>query len=440
MVKHRKSEERMPGHRIREVVPGSIADELGVAAGDRLLSVNNRPIADVMDYEQLCSGTVLELRFEGEGGEYWADVEKDEAERLGLVFDTPLMSPQRSCANRCVFCFVDQLPPGLRPSLYFKDDDWRLSMMTGNYITLTNVGESEFARILRLRAGPLYISVHTTDQHVRGFMLGQEGGAPVMERLRALRRANIPFHMQIVVCPGVNDGQVLDETLFDLETLRPYARSVAVVPVGLTRFREGLYPLRPFTADEARKVIGLVEARQERCRAETGGSFAFLADEFYLKAGRPLPPAAHYEDFAQLENGVGMIAWLYRSFGESSCKANENASAPRLSVATGVLAAPVIEELAGRINPNAAVYAVKNRFFGENITVAGLVTGGDVIAQLKGRDLGDRLLIPESMLRCGEPVFLDGVTPGEVQAALGVPVRAVGTDSLCAGLLGIGDN
>lgn len=428
----------MPGHRIREVVSGSIAEELGVAEGDRLLSVNNEPIADVMDYERLSSGAALELRFEGEEGEYWADVEKDEAERLGLVFETPLMSPQRSCANHCVFCFVDQLPEGLRPSLYFKDDDWRLSLMTGNYITLTNVSEAEFARILRFKAGPLYISVHATDPDVRGFMLGRKGAAPVMERLGALHSAKIPFHMQIVVCPGVNDGQVLDATLTDLESLRPHARSVAVVPVGLTRFREGLSPLRPFTAAEAGALIDRIGARQERSRAKTGGSFAFLADEFYLKAGRELPPAVHYEDFAQLENGVGMVAWLRQSFEESRRSIGGGAAAPpSLSVATGVLAAPIIRELAESVGADVTVYAVQNRFFGENITVAGLVTGGDIIARLGGRELGERLLIPDCMLRCGEPVFLDDVTLGEVQAALGVPVRAVAADALCGALLGL---
>jgi putative radical SAM enzyme (TIGR03279 family) len=432
----------MQKHTIKEVLPGSIADELGVQPGDRLVSIGGREVADRMDYEALCASAALELCFEdADGGEYWADVEKDEDEGLGLVFETPLMSKQRGCRNKCVFCFIDQLPKGLRSSLYFKDDDWRLSLMTGNYITLTNVDDDEFARMLRLKAGPLYISVHATEPVLRGFMLGQPGPAPILPRLRALCDAGIRFHVQIVLCPGLNDGDALDKTLADLWALRPAAAaSVAVVPVGVTRYREGLYPLRPFTAEDAAAVIGQVEAFQGKSLAESGDAFVFLADEFYLRAGRPIPPAAHYGDFAQLEDGIGMTAALRAAFEE---ELSEIAAAPvrtgRLSVATGVLAAPLLKELAVRVPAQTDVYAVPNDFFGPEVTVAGLVTGRDVINALHGRDLGDRLLIPESMLRAGEPVFLDDVTTAQVRDALGVPVQAVPVtgDALCRALWGI---
>ena len=427
----------MPGHTIMEVLPGSIADELGVAAGDRLLTIDGKRILDVMDYEQMCAGTNLELCFEGADGRYWADIEKDEAEGLGLVFETPLMSPQRSCANHCIFCFIDQLPRGMRPSLYYKDDDWRLSLMMGNYITLTNMGEREFSRLLRLRAGPLYISVHATDPGVRGSMLGHAGGAPILERLQALADAKISFHMQIVACPGVNDTKVLEATIADLYGLRPYARTVAVVPVGLTQYREGLYPLAPFTRAQAEKLIVRVQAWQERSFAETGSAFVFIADEFYLKAGREVPPASHYGDFEQLEDGIGQVAWTRASFAESCRMRRENPVRPRkVSIATGALAAPIIRELAEQVPVDAAVYAIKNSFFGPNITVAGLVTGRDIIQQLQGKDLGECLLIPECMLRRGQPVFLDDVTVDEVQEALGVPVRPVAADGLCGALWG----
>ncbi|MFZ5974211.1 MAG: DUF512 domain-containing protein [Bacillota bacterium] len=434
-IKHARI--RMPKHTIKEVVPGSIADELGVGPGDRLLTINAQQIADVMDYEQLCACTSLELCFEGDEGEYWADVEKDETEGLGLVFETPLMSAQRSCANTCVFCFIDQLPKGMRSSLYYKDDDWRLSLMTGNYITLTNVSDNEFNRMLRLQAGPLYISVHATDPKVRGFMLGQTGEAPVMERLLSLCGANIRFHMQIVACPGVNDAEVLNATIADLFTLRPCAQSVAVVPVGLTRFRDGLYPLRPFTRAEAAALIDQVAVWQKRSAAETGSAFVFIADEFYLKAGRSLPPATHYGDFAQLENGVGQIAWLREAFDEAyECLKGKPVRQRRLSIATGVLAAPIIKELAERVNADTAVYGIENRFFGPQITVAGLVTGQDIIGQLMGRDLGECLIIPECMLRSGESVFLDDVTLEQVQDALHIPVVPVAPEGLCAALWG----
>jgi putative radical SAM enzyme (TIGR03279 family) len=431
----------MQKHTIKEVLPGSIADELGVEPGDRLVSIGGREVVDLMDYQAFCASAALELCFEdADGGKYRAEVEKDEDEGLGLVFETPLMSKQRGCRNKCVFCFIDQLPKGLRPSLYFKDDDWRLSLITGNYITLTNVDEQEFARMLRLKAGPLYISVHVTDPGLRGFMLGQPGPAPILPRLRALRDAGIRFHVQIVLCPGLNDGDALDKTLTDLWALRPAAASVAVVPVGVTRHREGLYPLRPFTAEEAAAAVGQVEAFQEKSLAQTGDAFVFLADELYLRAGCPIPPAAHYGDFAQMEDGIGMTAALRAAFEEALA---EIAAAPvrmgRLSVATGVLAAPLLHELAARVPAQTDVYAVPNDFFGPEVTVAGLVTGRDVIKALHGRDLGDRLLIPESMLRAGEPVFLDDVTTAQVRDALGVPVQAVPVtgDALCRALWGI---
>lgn len=418
----------MPAHTIREVVPGSIANELGVAPGDRLILVNGQEITDVLDYQQACAGSFLELCLEGADGEYWCDVDKDEEEGLGLVFETPLMSSQRSCANRCIFCFIDQLPGKMRSSLYYKDDDWRLSLMTGNYITLTNVGQNEFARMLRLKAGPLYISVHATDAGVRGFMLGRGGKAPVMERLRALCGANISFHIQIVLCPGVNDGDVLDATLADLFSLRPHALSVAVVPVGLTRYRDGLFPLSAFSAPKAAAVIAQVRAWQELGARETGGAFVFLADEFYLKAGHPLPGTAHYGDFGQLENGIGLTAWLYETFSEARSAKERVPYKGRLSIATGVLAAPVITDMVRSLPVDVDVYPIENRFFGPQITVAGLVTGADIIEQLRGRELGGRLIIPDCMLRCAEPVFLDDVTVEQVQQALDVPVSVVAAD------------
>ena len=413
----------------------SPAARAGVREGETLTHVNGRPILDVLDYKFYTYDARLTLTLAGAEGERTVRVRKAEGEDLGLEFETYLMDSARSCANRCIFCFVDQLPPGMRRTLYFKDDDARLSFLLGNYITLTNLSDREVQRIIDLRVSPINISVHTTDPALRCEMLGHKNagrGIGIMERFA---RENITMNCQIVACPGINDGPALDKTLSDLAGMHPAVHSVSVVPVGLTRFREGLYPLESYTRDAAAALIDQVEAFAARQLEERGTRLAWCSDEFYLLAGRELPVEDYFEEFTQLDNGVGMLRLLESEF----CRAlelmepGEAEGAAPFSIATGVSAAPLLRRLVRLAHercgaPEGRVYPIVNRFFGESITVAGLVTGGDLIGQLRGKELGRRLLIPASMLRAGENVFLDDVTTADVERELGVPVIPVPQD------------
>ncbi|WP_242942757.1 DUF512 domain-containing protein [Papillibacter cinnamivorans] len=419
---------------MKKVAHGSPAHCSGVRPGERLLSVNGHRIADVLDYRFYAYDPRLELELEdGEGRVRRVRLRKSEGADPGLEFETYLMDKARSCANKCVFCFVDQLPPGMRETLYFKDDDARLSFLMGNYITLTNLSSRELKRIIDLRISPINVSVHAANPELRASMLGNPRGAEGMERMRALAAAGIVMNCQIVLCPGLNDREELSRTMEELAALYPEVASVSVVPVGLTKHREGLYPLRPFGREEAAEAVRQVDLFGEACLSRFGSRVFFCADELYLKANLSLPPEEYYEDYPQLENGVGMLRLLEAEFLAALEEIPPSAVCRPCSVATGVAAAPFLKRLvdlaAGSCHTvDCRILPVVNRFFGETIDVAGLVTGGDLISQLSGRDLGGRLLIPAVMLRHGGDVFLDDVTPEEASSALGVPVLSVQTD------------
>ena len=421
---------------IRAVDPLSPARRAGIHTGETLLQVNGHPVADVLDYKYYTYDPRLTLTLRTpQGRERTVRVRKEEGEDLGLSFETYLMDKARSCANNCIFCFVDQMPPGMRDTLYFKDDDARLSFLMGNYITLTNLSRRELDRIADLRISPINVSVHTTDPALRTQMLKNPRAGECMDIMERFAQAGITMNCQIVLCPGINDGDALDRTMTDLAGLHPGVNSISAVPVGLTRYREGLCPLEPYTPEGARQVLDQVASWQKRCLETLGTRLVWCSDEFYLKAGRPLPAEEEYEDFTQLENGVGMLRLLESEFDAAlACvPPDEPMSAPPFAIATGEAAAPFIADLAEKAarrfpGLSGRVYPIANRFFGENVNVAGLVTGTDLIEQLRGRELGQRLLIPINMLRHAEHVFLDDVTVEQVEQALGVPVYAVEQD------------
>ena len=422
---------------IRSIDPRSPAQRAGLEVGETLTHVNGHPIVDVLDYKFYTYDSRLELKLKTAGGEErTVRIKKREGEDLGLEFETYLMDRARSCANNCIFCFVDQMPPGMRPSLYFKDDDARLSFLLGNYLTLTNMSDREVQRIIDLRISPINISVHTTDPELRAMMLKNKRAGRTIDIMHRFAEHHIIMNCQIVSCPGINDGPALDKTLNDLAEMFPSVNSVSVVPVGVTKFREGLYPLKPYTQEQAGAVIDQVEAFAARHLEKQGTRLVWCSDEFYLIARRPLPEEDFFEEFTQLDNGVGMLRMLMEEFrrGLKLMEPEEMAeNGTPFSIATGISAAPFLERLVGMAREKCGqlrgqVYAIQNDFFGRTITVAGLVTGGDLIAQLKGKDLGHRLLIPTNMLRAGERVFLDDVSLDDVERELGVPVLPVAQD------------
>ncbi len=420
---------------IFHVVPGSPAEKHGISEKDSLLSVNGHEIADVIDYGFYTKEKKLRLLLsDSRGREYTVRLRKGEYEDLGLEFETYLMDRQRHCKNKCVFCFIDQLPKGMRESLYFKDDDSRLSFLFGNYITLTNITDREIERILEMHISPINISVHTTNPELRCRMMKNPCAGEKLAVLRRLAGHGIKMNCQLVLCPGYNDGEELEKSLHDLGELYPSIESIAAVPVGLTKYREGLEELTPFTKEGAADVLRIMEAFGDAFYQKHGVRLAYPADEFYLKAGREPREYEFYGEFAQLENGVGLWTSLKTEFLEALEQETRGEIGPReISVATGVSAAPLLERLAaetGRRFPQfrCRVYPVVNEFFGEKINVSGLVTAGDIIRQLKGKPLGGELLFPETMLRREKDLFLDDLTPEDVSKELDVPVRAVPND------------
>lgn len=419
----------------------SPAEKAGIREGEKLLSVNQHPVVDVLDYKFYTYDPILTLELEKDGEKRTIRVEKAEGEELGLNFETYMMDAPRSCANRCIFCFVDQLPKGMRDTLYFKDDDDRLSFLMGNYITLTNLSDREAQRIIDLHISPINISVHATDPELRSMLLGHKQGGRGIEMMRRFAENGITMNCQIVSCPDINDGAALDKTLRDLAGMYPGVNSVSVVPVGLTCHREGLYPLKPYTVAQAAAVVEQVERFAEECLEKLGTRLVWCSDEFYLQAEKDIPADEYFEDYTQLENGVGMLRLLRTEF-DSAIKLQEEMEVAPFSTACGVAAAPFIREIvdiAGKkCHTKGEVYPIVNHFFGETITVSGLITGRDLITQLKGKELGQRLLIPVNMLRHGQDVFLDDVTLAEVSAALGVKVVPVNQDGfdLCDAIFG----
>ena len=410
----------------------SPAERAGIAAGEQLLTINGHEIIDVLDYRFYGYDTDcrLELR-EPSGAVRTVSLRKPEGRDLGLNFDTVLMDEMRSCANHCIFCFVDQMPPGMRQTLYFKDDDARLSFLQGNYITLTNLTDREAQRIIDLRISPINVSVHTTDPQLHCTMLGNKNALRSLDYIRAFCKAGIVMNGQIVVCPGWNDGDQLRRTLRDLTEMQ--FSSCSLVPVGITKYRQGLAKLRPVDAATAAEIIDIADEYGRENLERFGTRRFFCADELYLRAGRPLPQAEYYEGYRQLENGVGLMRSLEDDFLAGLATVDVPARFSPFTIATGTAAAPVLRGLVQRAMGDypglrGQVIAVENDFFGHTIDVAGLLTGQDISAQLRDRDLGDRVLIPIHMMRHGETVFLDDYTVERLSRELGVPVQVVDED------------
>lgn len=417
---------------ITGVAPGSPAQHAGVRAGECLLRIGAHDIADVLDYQFYATDSRLELTLADKAGNTrLVRVHKDDYEDLGLDFATYLMDQKRSCKNHCVFCFIDQLPKGLRPTLYFKDDDARLSFLMGNYITLTNVTDADVSRIINMHISPVNISVHTTDPALRVRMMKNPHAGEALRHLYRLAEAGTKINCQLVLCPEYNDGEALEQSLRDLGVLFPSVQSVSAVPVGLSRYREGLAPLRPFTPEEAARVVKTIERFGAAFHEKHGTRLAFASDEFYIKMGKALPQADYYEEFPQLENGVGMVSLFTAQFQSALKWAANKLKAPRrVALATGMAFAPFLRGMAAAVAARVAglsceVYPIKNRFFGTQITVAGLITGKDLTEQLSGLLACDELLLPATMLRAEGDLFLDGVSIDDVRASLGVKVTPV---------------
>jgi len=422
--------------KILKIEKGSAADEGGIKPGDTLLKINGKKIKDVFDYRFLAADEFVSLEIESADGEvYVVDIEKDEYEDLGIEFENSIMDCDRSCANKCIFCFIDQMPPGMRETLYFKDDDIRLSFLTGNYVTLTNTGYRELERIVKYHLSPINVSVHVTEPEKRCMMLNNKNAGDILEKIKVLVDGGITVNAQIVLCPGINDGEVLKKTVEDLISLSYGIASVSVVPVGITKYREGLYNLRVFTPEECADVVKYITAVQGRCREEFGSNFIYIADEFYVKSGMALPDCDTYEDFPQIENGVGMAALLidevhsYIEQHEKTLKKKlkQIKEKRKIIIATGVAAFDIMNGLAKFVSekfdlPDVSVVKIVNDFFGENVTVSGLITGGDLIKQLSVCEKPDCVLITENMLRSGETVFLDNITVSDVEEKLNTKV------------------
>lgn len=420
--------------RISSVDEGSIAEEAGIERGDYILEINGHEITDILAYKYYSNDENITLAIGKKNGETEIiEIENPYFEDLGLNFEYPLLSKSRSCRNKCIFCFIDQLPKGMRETLYFKDDDSRLSLLHGNYVTLTNLSDKEIEDIADMHISPINISVHATDRDVRKVLFGHDKTGDILKRMRFFAENGITMNGQIVLCKGVNDGEVLKKTLEDLCELYPAVYSVSVVPVGLTKYREGLYPLEPFEKKDAEELIDTVNMFQEKMLEKCGSRIIYASDEFYLTAEREIPPYSEYEDFPQIENGVGLIASIREEFYEALEEIKINKLEREISVISGKAAYPLIcgfaKELCDRVKGlKIHTYEITNNFFGERITVAGLLTGGDIKAQLDGKKLGERLLIPHSALRSGEDIFLDDMTLSELEKELGVPITPVYND------------
>ena len=421
---------------ITQVLSRSRAKRAGIREGDILVSINGNEIRDVLDYRFYLTEKNIELLLIRGESEYTVAIKKGEYDDIGLEFETPLMDKKQRCKNKCIFCFIDQNPEGLRESLYFKDDDSRLSFLHGNYITLTNMTDSDIERIVKMRFSPINISVHTTNPELRVEMMKNKRAGEVLSYLDDFYNARLNMCGQIVLCRGVNDGEELLRSMRDLAKYYPYMTSVSIVPAGMTKFREGLYPLTDFSHEEAREVIEAVNSYGDKLKAELGSRVFFAADELYLKAGLPIPDSDYYEDYPQIENGVGMLRSFADEFNIGADDIPELLSfkgRKECSVVTGVASYPLIKSLADRImsltdKVKINVYEIKNYFFGESITVSGLLTGKDIYGQLKDKELGERVLIPACSLRAGEDIFLCGMTLDELSEKLSVQIRVTEND------------
>jgi putative radical SAM enzyme (TIGR03279 family) len=431
--------------KIKSIDANSPAAKLGLAPGDELLSVDGEAINDMLDYQFYTDSPKFHLTAKRSGLETVLAVEKDEYAPFGCNFATYLADQKHSCANHCMFCFIDQLPPGLRETLYFKDDDERLSFLFGNYITLTNMADHEVDRIIKMHISPINVSVHTTNPALRIRMMANKRAGETLAYLRRFVEAGITVNCQLVLCRGINDGDELRRSLEDLLALGPNVQSIAAVPAGLTRYRKGLYPLTVYDTESSARVLDILEEYGSRHKAETGFRTVYPGDEWYLCAGRPIPPAEFYEDYAQLENGVGMWRLFHDEFLAELEKPHRIIGHKEIDVVTGTLAAPLLTAMAEELHRQypdvtVTVHAIQNNFFGGNVSVAGLVTGTDIIEQCKGKMTSKKLGIPEVMLRAEKDLFLDGMTPAQVGEALGANVEILpcGGEEEAAALLRTG--
>ena len=424
----------MKKHIIKTVKKDSIAEELGIESGDLLLTINGQEIEDIFDFQYLTEDEYIEVLIEKQSGEEWLlEVDKDEDEDLGIIFENGLMDEYRSCRNKCMFCFIDQMPKGMRETLYFKDDDSRLSFLQGNYVTLTNMSDHDIERIIHYHLSPINVSFQTTNPELRCKMLNNRFAGEALKKVDRLYEAGITMNGQIVLCKGVNDGRELERSIHDLAAYIPALESVSVVPVGLSRYRDGLYPLIPFTREDAAEILHIIHQWQKKLYQEHGTHFIHASDELYILAGQDIPPEDQYDGYLQLENGVGMVRLLLQEYSDAI---REEQSHPKkiasgeVSMVTGMLMHGYIKSMIEQLQllyPQLIIrlYPIVNHFFGENITVSGLLTGQDIIAQLKDKPLGDRLLLPCNLLRSGENVLLDDVTITDIEKALQVKVDIV---------------
>ena len=420
------------GHLITRVEPGSIAEEMEIGAGDRLLEINGQPIEDVFDYQYLTQDDYVEVLVAKPSGEEWLlEIDKDYEEDLGIIFENGLMDDYRSCSNKCIFCFIDQMPPGMRPTLYFKDDDSRLSFLQGNYVTLTNMSDRDVERIIKYHMSPINISFQTTNPELRCRMLHNRFAGEALKKVDRFYEAGIEMNGQIVLCKGFNDGEELERSIRDLTRYLPHLRSVSVVPVGLSKYRDGLEPLEPFHKEDAKEVIAQIRRWQEELYPQYGLHFVHASDEWYVLAGEELPPEETYDGYLQLENGVGMLRLMMEEFEDAMERLSQSGAlegrilSGTYSSVTGQISYPYIRRMADQImerfpDIRILVYPIRNDFFGERITVTGLLTGQDILAQLEGKELGEILCLPENLLRSGEHVLLDDITVEEIAGTLQV--------------------
>ena len=419
---------------IIKIEQNSIAEEMGIEVGDILVDINEQPVKDVFDYRYLIQDEYIEVGIlKPDGDEWLLEIEKDEYEDLGIVFETGLMDRAKSCSNKCIFCFIDQLPKGMRKDLYFKDDDSRLSFLQGNYVTLTNMKQEDIDRIIFYHLSPINVSVQTTDMNLRKFMLKNPNAVKLMDYLKQLNEAQIEMNFQIVLCKNINDGDILDKSIEDLSKFLPTAISMSIVPFGKSKFRDGLYEIELYNKEDCRKIISQVDRWQNKFLKEFGTRFCFLSDEFYLTAELPLPDEEFYEGYPQLENGVGMVTSTGVEFYNAISVAESDDIERNISIATGLLAYEFMSKIADAImskfkNTNIQVFPIVNNFFGETITVSGLLTGSDIIEQLKGKKLGKYLFLPENCIRVGGSHLLDDVDTSEIEQQLNVKIISASCD------------
>lgn len=424
----------MSNLKIHEVYTGSIADEAGIEAGDSLISINGNNIVDVFDYRFMISEEAILLEIlKIDGSILKVDIEKDVDEDLGICFENPLLDEEKSCKNKCIFCFIDQLPSGMRQTLYYKDDDARLSFLFGNYITMTNMGQDDISRIIKYHMSPVNVSVHTTNPKLRVKMLNNKFAGDILAKMKAFSDSGITLNAQIVLCKGINDGKELERTLTDLSTLMPMLNSISIVPVGLTRYRDDLAALVPFDSVSAIDVISQVEKWQLYFLEKTMSRRVYLSDEWYLMSGTPLPDYNHYEDFPQIENGIGMTSLFVEEFNEALSLEKSRQIDRTVSVVTGNLAYSFISDLADQAENyfpglNVFVHNIDNNFFGNTVTVTGLLTGNDIKKQLYGKHMGQVLLLPSNMFRADTDIFLDDISLKELEEALQIKVQKVNID------------